>query len=263
MFKSVFAKYVTTFMVLLLVSFMILLIIVSSVIGNHSRLAEWKNVHGVATACTQHLSEMYVESDTEVFSQFIHEGIDADTLRGDYVRRLLDAVMTNFNDMTVYVTDTRGGFIFSTGKISEGLPTVGTPLLSEEELTRMERSPSSEEQTSDDGDLLPLPEITEPQHTAGGIIPLSPLVRGNGQNIAIALPVKDASGARVGTVIVTSTALAWSNMMVTALRSIAVAGLWTMLAALIAIYFTTERIISPLREIKHITDTPVNLVNPV
>ena len=48
MFKSVFAKYVMTFMALLAISFLLLLFIVNSVVSKDSVQAEMSNIAGVA-----------------------------------------------------------------------------------------------------------------------------------------------------------------------------------------------------------------------
>ena len=100
MLKSVFSKYITTFMALLLVSFLLLLFIVDRVVTNYSLRAERNNIRGVAASCAENLSEMHGQSDVADFGDFIRSETVAGT-EGSYIERLLDAIMTNFEDMTV------------------------------------------------------------------------------------------------------------------------------------------------------------------
>ena len=61
---------------------------------------------------------------------------------------------------------------------------------------------------------------------------------------AYALPITLSDGVRVGYVLVLSTAETWNTLMNTTVRSVTVAALWIFLAALIAIYFITERTVA-------------------
>ena len=249
MFKSVFTKYVITFMTLLLVSFLLLLFIVNSVFTGYSLRAERRHVTAVAVACSAQLAELYSESDATDFGEFVL----ADILESSSseIRRLLSAILTNSDDMTVYVTDNGGGFIFSTGKFPDMYPSDGAPLLSDEDLAALlgeeeTVTPTSshwlESDTKDTADT-----------DAGGVFLDSELFLTNGQTLSYAIPVGLAESSPVGYVIVTSTTESQSTMVAYTLRSMLVAGLWIMLAALIAIYFITERVIGPLRDMSKAT----------
>ena len=251
MFKSVFAKYVTTFMALLLVSFLLLLFIVNSVIRNYSIRAEQKNVRGVALSCAEDLGEMFGNSGLTDFGDYIREGTSADTSSEGYIERLLDAVMTNFEDMSIYVTDSNGGFIFSTGKAYGITIPEGTPILNEEYFTAMDGTSAESAGKSADSTSpsIPAPGASESdEDSLPGVFLQIDSRKNDGLRLAYAAPVTVGNGTYVGHVIVTSTAEAWTTLMNDTLRSVIVAALWILLAALIAIYFTTERVIGPLRE---------------
>lgn len=239
MFRSVFAKYVMTFMALLSVSFLLLLFIAHSVVSNHAARAEQQDMAGVAATCAEHLSEMYAQSGTGNFGDFIRDHTASDALGEAEVLRLLSAVMTNFEDMTVYVTDASGGFLFCTGKASDRAPAVGTPLISPE------NSESDGAGGGASANIPPLQQEAETESSLAGVFFDCDLLT-DGQ--AYRLPVTVGDGLCVGQVIVTSTAEGWDATMNNVLRSMFVAALWVMVAALIAIYFITERIISPLRD---------------
>ncbi len=246
MLKSVFSKYITTFMALLLVSFLLLLFIVDRVVTNYSLRAEQRNIQGVAASCAENLSEMYGQSGMTDFGDFIRSET-AIGAEGSYIERLLDAIMTNFEDMTVYVTDVGGGFIFSTGRASDTAPARGTVLLSEKDLALIHDRVDEPESVSRGGregeDVSGGAEL----HPDGSFLQEHMLLSEK-QTFAYALAVTSETGECVGYAVVTSTAETWNNLMNTTIQSVGVAALWILLAALIAIYFTTERVISPLRE---------------
>jgi signal transduction histidine kinase len=194
----------------------------------------------VASASAEGLAELYLQSGKRDFDDFIRS--DAETAaHGMGASRLLSAVLTNFEDMTVYVTDASGGFLFSAGKFSSRAPSVGMPLLREGDLTRMvgDEAPPSPPR-------FPASETTEGEH--GGIfLEDHPLLEA-GQSFLYLYPVELPDGDTPGYLLVSSTAETSGNMMNATLRSMVVAGLWILLAALIAIYFITERVIAPLRD---------------
>lgn len=251
MFKSVFAKYVITFMVLLLISFLLLLIIVDGVVTNYSLRAERADISGVAASCATNLEELYSGSGAADFGDYIRTDTEQ-TANGGYIGRVLAAIMTNFEDMTVFVTDANGGFIFCTGKYATCAPADGAVLLSEADraLLTGETGIVSESEASAGAAVYASSrqsENTAETEAVGGMF-LSEDRIGSGEKLTYALALRGTGGEVLGFVIVTSTFESWSTMMDTTLRSVAVAGLWILLAALIAIYFTTERVIDPLRE---------------
>ena len=242
MLKSIFAKYVITFVVLLSVSFMLLLFIVDSVVTNDSLREERRDLRGVAVSCADNLSDMYILSGMADFRDFIREGTEDGPADKDHIHRVLDAIMTNFEDMTVYVTDASGGFIFSVGRAAEYAPATGTPLLSDKDFEAM----------SGEGETVPPPMPTRrdseaEERMAGTFLRDHPLLT-HKRSFGYAYPVEVSEGNTVGYVLVVSTAETWSNLMNTTVRSVVVAALWIFLAALIAIYFITERTVAPLRD---------------
>ncbi len=254
MLKSIFAKYVTTFMALLLVSFLLLLFIVNSVFSNDSLRAERLDMQGVGDACVEHLADLYARSGETDFTAFICKrlGIESadSTESGIGIHCLLSAILTNFEDMTVYVTDTSGGFIFSTGKAADQAPSAGTIILDESYFSEIGKPVLSDADETQDKTRDPSirAAYSDAEETVEGVFLAPEVQRPNGESLAYVLPIPGINGEAVGHILVTSTAEGRTNLMDATFRSVAVAGLWIMLAALIAIYFTTERIIGPLRE---------------
>ena len=248
--KSIFAKYVITFTVLLLVSFLLLLFIVDSVVSNYSLRAGRRDTRGVAAACAENLGEIYTASGSEDFCDFIQVGTATGVQGQGYIHRLLNAIMTNFEDMTVYVTDASGGFIFSTGKAADTAPPVGTVILSGEELAVLkgEAESETEETKATVGVAAASPDTPSEETSAAGTFLWEHPLLTDKKSYAYALPVAGEEQAPVGYILVVSAAETWNTLMNTTVRSVTVAALWIFLAALIAIYFITERTVAPLRD---------------
>ncbi len=231
MFKSIFAKYVVTFMTLLLASFLLLMFIVGTLFSKDNLQAERQDICNIGTACADQLAELLAEAETEDPAVLFAQGGTENSAQ-PMAERLLRAVMTRSSDMTAYVTDARGGFIFSVGKSADAAPPRGETLL--DEAARL----SACEPESEHGD-----------GTACGAFLDGASYATEAETMAYARPITAPSGEIAGYVLVTSTAEARNSLLETTLRSVSVAGLWIMLAALVAIYFITERTIAPLREI--------------
>lgn len=258
MFKSIFAKYVTTFMVLLLMSFLLLIFIVNSVVSNYSLRAEQGHVRGVSISCAANLSELYGYSPESGLEDFIAADVAAGT--AGHIDRLLNAIMTNFEDMTVYVTDPRGGFLFCTGKASASAPAQGTVILDGDYLALFDTVAPAAPSASvarqarsvipDHVAVTRTMDASETEPDITGAFIESTGLSDAPRSLAYAAPIRDIDGTPVGHIVVTSTAESWTSLTSDTLRSVAVAGMWILLAALIAIYFISERTIGPLREIR-------------
>ena len=242
MFKSIFAKYVTTFAAFLAASFLLLLFVVNSVVSNDARRAQEENMEAVAAACAENLSLLY-RSEASSEGVGLRDLLSEDAPAGEAPRRLLSAFLVGFEDMTVYVTDVSGGFIFSAGKNPPASPEAGEILFNlaeTDEATTVKASagrspvPSAEAETENarPGRFLNAQSLASPLQDAHVYL----------------LPVAVDSDPCVGYVMIATAAEARSDALNDTLQSMIVAALWVMVAALIAIYFITERIVSPLRE---------------
>ena len=234
MLKSVFAKYVMTFMALLTVSFLLLLFIVNTVISNEAHETQRNSMTVVAETCAESLADFYEGNENAQALGLRGLLFSEQSPDGAHALRLLSAVLAGFEDMTVYVTDGNGDFIFCTGKIPEQLPEDGAPLFSPDA-----EADTATAATSAEGE-------TVADH--GGLFFESPnLLPPSKEGYVYRIPITVEEDLPVGYVVVASAEEAWSATLHDALQSMIVASLWVMVAALIAIYFITERIVSPLR----------------
>ena len=210
MFRSIFAKYVTAFAGLLLCGFLMLLLVFGSVVGGYAERTKQAVIRGTTQSAVEDLSEMYRDSGAEDFAVYIRE-------HSGEVQRILNAVLTNADDVTVCVTDRDGNILLTAG---EG---TCSPLESE--------------------------DLTRILHASEGDLPLS-LPTGTGHSLRCGGAVfsvssgEDGSPARVaqGAVVALSETGTWGDMYYDTFKSVLLAAVWVMIAALIALYFITERV---------------------
>jgi signal transduction histidine kinase len=218
MFRSIFAKYVTAFAGLLLCGFLMLLLVFGNVVGSYAERTKQTVIMETTQAAVEDLSEMYRESGTNDFSAYIREHTGE-------TQRILKSVLTNADDVTIYVADSEGNILLTAGD-GAGDGTV----LDADELDSILNAGESD---------LPLSLSTEGQHKlrcGKAVFKLT----ADGSNS----PVQTAEGI----VIATSETGTWGDMYYDTLKSVLLAAAWVMIAALIALYFITERTIAPLRD---------------
>lgn len=217
MFKSIFAKYVTVFASLLLCGFLMLLLVFSSVAGDYAERSKVTAVSGTARAACQNLSDMLCESgqdDLEIYVQNYESEI----------KRLFQAILTNAGNVTVCVVDTDGNLLLLAGE-GEYTP------LNPDDLQQLLQSAESNSPYS-----LPIEgsRCLRYGKAVFGSVPGS----------------SDTSLSRVvrGAVVAFAETGSLSNVYYGTIKSVVLAAVWVMIAALIALYFITERTIEPLRD---------------
>lgn len=218
MFKSIFAKYVTAFMVIIAGCFALLLLIVTSIVGNYSMQNKAAVMENSADLIRMFLEEKAEDCAPERFTQMLAE-TDAERLRA-----MLDSFSDFGEDISVLLTDSNGTVLYAAGAASE---------LSEGE-TALPMSVLSAVSASADGGFFGRTELTD-----------------NGREVLLcAVPVCNAQGTLCGIAAVYSeqnTAGGLdveNNLTKTILSSAAL----VLIAALIAAYIITERTVAPIRE---------------
>ena len=215
MFKSIFAKYVLSFMLIILSGFLIIILIVSAIIGNYSVNAKTEIIENSART-----SGAYVEG---LFNSTSSDGVeDVISASGGGVEKMLENIAGYSDDMTVLVSDNTGKIVLVVGNRKDNInDDIALPSAFMDSL-------NSGEEISRDGVL-------------GGIFSSKQYVH--------AVPVYNGEGEVSGTVLVCVESLMLSKLMEDIIKAIILAILWVMLAALIAAYFITERITRPIKDI--------------
>ncbi len=215
MFKSIFAKYISAFILIIFFSFAVIIAIITSIINGYSHDTKEDKLRAAAhSAQTYFVSQLETLGVSDVGS-FVRE-YPEETVA------MLDAIAHESDDMTFVLSDESGRILFSTGAYSDDVKT--GDILPSEFL----------EKFSDDGMLRVGEEVSifdEPQ-------------------IIYALPISSGTDV-LGEIFVCSDTVILTGLLRVIIKTIILAILWVMLAALIAVYFISERIISPLKAISH------------
>ncbi|MBQ9086804.1 MAG: sensor histidine kinase [Clostridia bacterium] len=217
MYKSIFAKYVVSFMAIILVSFLIIILTISSIIGDYSGQAKADMMKTAAQS-----SVTYLENELK-----FRESYDLKTLiesEEENIREMLAVLASNAEDLTVVLVDADGEIHMAVG---------------------------SDEEQVEIGMALPaelLQEANEPQGS---------FLSQNTEQFQIfdqphyryACPIYDESEQLCGTVFVCATSVMLTELIEVIVKTIVIASIWVLLASLIAAYLISEKISAPLKEI--------------
>lgn len=213
MFKSIFAKYVSVFTALLLCGFLLLLLIFGSVVSHDAEQRRQSTLQNTVRTASETLSEMLRDGEETELSDFL-------SLQEIQVTRVLHAVTANAGDVSVTVYDKEGTVLLTvcqSGDIPQDEKMA--------EVLALVR----------DAESVTLPILSEDGFLCGDRLLLN-----------------DTEGTvtptAAGYILLRQTPDASSAFPYGSFETVLLAAVWVMIAALIALYFITERTIEPLRE---------------
>lgn len=219
--QSIFTKYITAFLLIVFISFMILTVIVSSMTvksANEQRVNVAQNtaVYMLAFLETEYnaaAASSYSPMTFEIFVKAREEQL-ADTI---------DILSKNAEKMTIMITDGGGEILVCTDRLHSGQ-------INDSGVTSAISSLQGELLYTDMGGILD-------QKYGVYILPMT---------------YKD-SGLAAGSLIVCFSANDVDSLTMKTVRTIILASLWVMIASFVAIYFITEKIVDPLRQMSYAT----------
>lgn len=211
MFKSIFTKYITVFMLIIVASFLMLAAIVGTMIVDYYTENSRDKLASVANSSGAVLEDRLGDMHCATLAEYL------DT-HADEAEAYLSALVRMNDDVAILLCDTEGRILFS----------VGFP-----------------DNAFADNDTVPANILAAAR--AGGYVD-------NG-NLDGLLPARyavhgieaKAGGLSIGGVFACSTSRALDNLIRTTIKAIIMTCLWVLLAALIAVYFISEKITGPLR----------------
>ncbi len=219
MFKSVFAKYLTAFAAIILVSFVTVALIVRSMVTNYASESKEEKVTAVAESARDLMMSDYENVDGQYeFEDYVAES------KGRLVE-MLNAIghldTDKAKSLTVFVTDEVGRVILSVQQsvVSEQV------MIGEKIISEIYRDGIYKGKGMLDG-------ILETRHL-------------------ICAHRLETGGEIIGTVFACSSSAREEALVSVMTETIIMASLWVMLAAMIAVYFISDRIISPLHSMKN------------
>ncbi len=211
MFKSVFSKYISAFMAIMVLSFVVIVIITSTAIGRFSR--EQKKETMLSTA--------------EIAKSYIEAVVDGNNgaVTPENTQRMtaaLERMAKGNDDITIVFIDQSGVTVTCVGEGSE--------------LVLLDKAVPQDilNEIGENGEYTSLTG-------SGGMF--------ENMKALYALSVNSSEGKPCGTVYVCSKSIMLTELWEVIVRMLTGAVLWVLLAALIAVYFISERVIAPLREI--------------
>lgn len=213
MFKSVFTKYMTTFTLIILFSFSILILVISSMITNYS-IESKQLMMDKSTEVTAASLEPFIQTTDE-------RGIDA--VSSKYRNKIYDILKTTSTlaESNIYILDTDGNLICSSLSPS---PT-----------------PSFLKNETIDNIL-----INQKKYTISNVEGTFNKVMLNSFYV-----LKDVDSP-YAIVMVSSPEIGNPELNAKMIKTIVSVSLWIFLAALISVYFISERIVDPLRQISKV-----------
>lgn len=215
MFKSVFAKYITTFILIITVSFGMLLSIMLSLITDHSAAIRTDTVMNVASATESYLELRYERSDFTDFNTFVHTNKNE-------IFELVGSVVNNWDGISLFLADKNGKLILYASRSESGL--------------------------FEEGTLLPEPALSLLQEGERTSVPLSLSEDAENIHISYGIPILDDAQNMQGIIIASYSGNSLLLLVKEMTRTVLASTIWVMVAMLIAVYFITEMITGPLRE---------------
>lgn len=213
--KSLFVKYITAVAIIMLVSFLMLSSIISVSIDDFATEARRDDVFLISTIAAAVIAEEYEAFPGIPFPVFAAGA-------GRPLENILETIARDDKEISFFVTDA-DGTILATCIRTNGV-----------------------------SDLAAVPDdlIKEVIKENGyqGYDKMNGLLTKT--HLICAHPIKDARGTAVGAVFACSTDTSAAALVNVMNKSIFLSNLWVMLAIMIAVYFITERLLAPLREMR-------------
>ncbi|MBQ8356855.1 MAG: HAMP domain-containing histidine kinase [Clostridia bacterium] len=214
MFKSVFAKYILTFMLIIFVSFLVLVLIITGMVNSYAVNAKEKLLSNAASGAAEFLEARTETLSKTNFTQMIEGSVED-------VDRMLRALSATDEDVSILLVDNAGHVVRMVS--ADGVTGPSDAVVPRNIMDEVNNNVRLSEFEALDG-VFDTPHFF---YTA---------------------PVFTGDGYVCGTVFACSTSATQDALLGVMIKTILVASLWVMLAALIAVYIITERVIGPLKD---------------
>ena len=213
MYRSLFSRYLTAFLLIIVVAFSILVAVIGSMLANYIGDINRETLSRTAVNVKEYIESEYHNYGTDDFSLFVY-------YKNSNIKKIL-SMMSTFTDETfIFITDKKGTIVVS----SNGIETVSERNVGDDIMSDIEN-----------GKISPFKNLSIKGITKSGC-----------NACATAIVSKD--GDTVGALFVCTETSATNVFVTTMTKTLIMECLWVLLAALIAVYFISERITRPLKE---------------
>ena len=219
--RSIFTRYITAFLFIVFISFMILTVIVSSMTvksANEQRVNVAQNtaVYMLAFLETEYNAMAALSPMPMKFELFVRA-------REEQLADTIDILSKNAEKMTIMITDGSGEILVCTDRLHSGV-------INDEGVASAIASLKGELLYTDMGGML-----------------------GKKYGVYVLPMTYKDSGTAAGSLIVCFSANDVDDLTMKTVRTIILSSLWVMIASFVAIYFITEKTVDPLRRMSYAT----------
>ena len=215
--KSIFIRYISTFLLIIFISFFVLTLIITSMTIRSENKQKQEIAENTSIYITEYLvsefSSSFMPTD---FEHFV-------TLRINDISNMINILSKNAEKMTILITDHQGRILIST----DGLYT-GT--IEDSRILNALTEKKGSKFYTDIGGLL---------NRKYGVI-ITPFQYNFAEISAGALIVCYSAGSP-------------NNLAIGTVKTIILASLWVMIASFVVIYFITEKIVAPIKQMTYAT----------
>ena len=214
MSKSIFAKYIVTFVVMILVVFIMMMSVIIALVNNYSVSLQTEIAKSASKSAEAYIELRYEYSDKESFPDFVK------AYRDDIIN-IVTSVVENCEGLSLILTDENGQLLL---------------YATEDNVSFLDEEHHLSQDTVEK--LKAKEEVTTNGKAEKWF---------DRSNISYAVPVV-SDGEMRGSVLAISSSNSLEELIDAMINAIVVSSLWVLLAALIAVYFITEMITGPLRQ---------------
>lgn len=212
MFKSVFTKYITAFMLIIIFSFAMMISIITSIVNTYSVQVKEDMVLRAAQTAAVYIESQMTAGELRDFNSLT-------TIYRERVQPMLDIVASGTEDIIILVTDNSGRILMTGGAGGDAYAGQSIPKTMMDEI-------------NNGVEIRQLDALD-------GLFDTPYLIH--------ATPVFVGEYSVAGTVFACSSSTSLNPLIEVMIKTVIMASLWVALAALIAVYFISDRIISPLK----------------
>lgn len=223
MFKSVFVKYISAFMLINIISIFFSTSIITTLVNVYDENDKTRTLTNVAYASTNYMIDDYTDSGEVSFSDYLNNSVYD-------IMPVLRAMASTGDNIVIFIADGEGK-VKLVGGASDASYFAG-----EDGIVASDESLVYPESVS--------AELRE-NHTVSRYDTLDGFFNEKYRTYIQTITTKE--GKIVGSVMASSMSSNMDELLEAMIKTIVMSTLWLMLAALVAVYFITERLVSPIR----------------
>ncbi|MBQ2729350.1 MAG: HAMP domain-containing histidine kinase [Clostridia bacterium] len=219
--KGIFFKYMATFLLITVIIFAVLTSTISVIVNSYGTNMKTESLSNAANSAAVYIkndfaSEYYPDFDTYLYKEYKD------------LKLLLDLLSVNDTSMLMFIADSEGQVIHFGGSENISIAT---------------------EANSGGTGKYTVPEKITKRLIQGEHVSLNDDMGGffRSDHIYYSIPLYN-DGDYVGAVFASANSTGTDALLSTMTRTVTLAVLWVMLASLVAMYFITERFLSPIRD---------------